>query len=348
MKNPLKTHKHHQKQIDEIFGKIANFFSQSKPESSPEELSRLQYLMNIEKYKLNMMDPSTCDKGIEIITPDKNKGNKKGNQVKYSRIVPPKSGRVKLSADGEILIDDDKIIKDYSELYIENTVRGVGMGSFRKLNVRDLVCYDLSKDTYGIAWLLSENSSYTANKISGKLLVNKFNQSVNFDGTWNYGKFYGKFEGSKALNKLKGPVSKDKTSNKFKELQNLILRTKNYFDVIFKFQNFDEIKKKIYESDDDKLKNLFPEILKIKKYLSTIELKKGIGDTNYVVSDEIYKLKSRIDQGEDIEDISSDIDDLYKYFKIIESKIKTFDDNLSNLYAQPQSTTSPNPKIRVK
>lgn len=340
MKNPLKTHKEHQNQIDEIFGKISKFFSKSKPASSTDELSRLEYLKNIEKYKSRMMDPSTCDKGIEVDTEDK------GKNKKNTKIVLPRTGRVQLKSSGEISIDDDKIIADYSELYIENAVRGIGMGSFRKINVRDLVCYDLSKDTYGIAWLLDENSSYIATKISGKLKLNKFNQSVNFDGIWNYGKFYGKFEGSKALNKLKPPVSKDKLLNKFKDLQNLIMQTKSNYDSKFKIQNFDELKKKVYESNDEKLINLFPEILKIKKYLSTFDLKKGIGDTTYIKSDEIYKIKSRIDQSQDIEDIFSDIDDLYKYFKIIDSKINTFHDRLVKLYSSPNST--PKPKIQVK
>ena len=328
MKNPIHTHKKHQNEIDEIFGKISKFFSSSKPLSDSEKAKQLLYKTNIEKQKERMLDPSTCGSNniysTGSIEPESK--DKKGKKPQT-----PKNGRVRLLPTGEIMIDGDKIIKDYSELYIENTVRGTGMGNFRKLIVRDLVCYDLDKDMYGIAWLLSSDASYVAEKVSGKLLANKFNQSVNFQGDWQSGKFYGKFAGSKALNRIKPSLSKNDILNKFKNLQDLIKQTKINFDSKFKFENFNELENRIKKSDNQKLINFLPEFFRIKRYLSTIDLKQGMGGSSYIKSDEIYKIKSKIDQNEDSDEIISDIEDLYKYFKIIDSKINNFYDELKNL-----------------
>jgi hypothetical protein len=350
MKNPLETHKNHQNRIDEIFGKIAKFFSSSNKNDGltgsykkkgktslinlsnkdKEEFAKnadAELQLKIQNYRNKMLDSSTCGSETED-----NKGKKPQT---------PKSGRVSLLPTGEIMIDGDKIIKDYSELYIENTVRGSGMGSFRKIIIRDLVCYDLSKDTYGIAWLLNSDTAYVAEKISGKLLANKFNQSVNFQGDWQSGPFYGKFAGSKALNRIKPSLSKNEILNKFKSLQDLIKQTKSNFDSKFKFENFDELENRIKKSDNKKLINFIPEFFRIKKYLSTIDLKQGMGGSSYIKSDEIYKIKSKIDQNEDSDEIVSDIEDLYKYFKIIDSKINNFYGELKSL-----SKTS-NPSITV-
>ena len=340
MKNPINTHKNHQNRIDEIFGKIAKFFSPSNKNDGltgsykkkgktslinlsnkdKEEFARkadIELQLKIQNYRNKMLDSSNCGSETE---------DNKGKKPQKSN-----SGRVSLLPTGEIMIDGDKIIKDYSELYIENTVRGTGMGNFRKLIVRDLVCYDLDKDMYGIAWLLALDTTYVAEKISGKLLANKFNQSVNFQGDWQSGKFYGKFAGSKALNRVKPSLSKNDILNKFKNLQDLIKQTKINFDSKFKFENFNELENKIKKSNNQKLINFLPEFFRIKRYLSTIDLKQGMGGSSYIKSDEIYKIKSKIDQNEDNDEIISDIEDLYKYFKIIDSKINNFYDELKNL-----------------
>jgi len=109
------------------------------------------------------------------------------------------------------------------------------------------------------------------------------------------------------------------------------LKRKNNFDSKFKFENFDELENRIKKSDNKKLINFIPELYRIKKYLSTIELKQGMGGSSYIKSDEIYKIKSKIDQNGDLDDILSEIDDLFKYFKMIDSKINNFYDELKSL-----------------
>jgi hypothetical protein len=353
MKNPINTHKNHQNRIDEIFGKIAKFFSSSnkndgltgsykkkgttslinlsnkdKEEFAKKADAELQLKIQNEKNKL--LDPSFCDPNyVEKSTKEKN--NKK----------PVKKGRISYLSGGGISINGDKNIIDYSDVYIENTIRGEGMGSFRKMGVKDFVCYDINRDLYGIGWLFHDGASYDAKKISGKLYANRFNQPLNFDGEWYTGKFYGKFAGSKALNRIKPSLSKNEILNKFKSLQELIKQTKINFDSKFKFENFDELENRIKKSDNKKLINFIPELYRIKKYLSTIELKQGMGGSSYIKSDEIYKIKSKIDQNGDLDDISSEIDDLFKYFKMIDSKINNFYDELKSL-----SKTS-NPSITV-
>jgi hypothetical protein len=100
-------------------------------------------------------------------------------------------------------------------------------------------------------------------------------------------------------------------------------------------------------SNNQKLIKFLPELNKIKQYLSkTIVLKQGVGVSSYIKSDEIYRIKSKIDQNKDSDEIISDIEDLYKYFKIFDSKINTFHDHLVKLYSSPNST--PKPKIQVK
>lgn len=355
MKNPLKTHKDHQNRIDEIFGKISNFFSSLKSSAGVESDRDILYKANLVKGQLKLLDPSTCSTNVSFYDPketnyfekQKNKGKNKQN---YKPSKLPKSGRIKLLPNNGIMIDDDKIILNYADLYIENLVRESGMGTFRKLNVRDLVCYDLSRDIYGIAWLLDYNASYNAEKISGKLLANKFNQSVVFQGDWESGKFYGKPEGSKALNKLlnrnkKSLLTKDEVLKKFEKLQNLVKQTKINFDSKFKFENFSELEKRVKDSNNQELIKFLPELNRVKKYLSTIESNQGMGGTVYIKSDEVYKIKSRIDQNDDLDDISSDIDDLFKYFKIIDSKINNFYENLKKLSTKPSTSGTGGIKI---
>ena len=324
MKDPVKVHSDQEQKINEIFGKIAQFFSPSK--SKQEKLRDIEFSSKVEKYKsAKLLNPDTCDKeGTYVDLSDK----KDKKDTRSKKILPKKTVRINLLPSGEIVIDGDKIIKDYSELYIENTVRGVGMGSFRKLNVRDLVCYNLNEDTYGIAWLLNPDASYIANKISGKLFANKFNQSVTFDGNWQTGKFYGRISGSQALNRLKSPNID--LNNKFNQLKDLIIKTKNNFDNKFKFEDFKQINQKIKESNNEKLKSLFSEILKFKTYLSNIEIK-GMGTSSYLDSDEMKDIKSRIDKKENSDEIILDIDDLMKRFRTMDSKTEKFWDEYKNL-----------------
>lgn len=339
MKDPIKFHKDQNKKIDEIFGKIAKFFSSSNsgddltarvsktgtpiPLSSSEKENlqkqrQLSYLANIEKYKAStLLNPDTCGKE-PVQSEKKGKGTTKQKKTFYTK------PRVQMTPDGGIMIDKDKIIKNYSELYIENTVNGVGMGIFRKINVRDFVCYDLNEDIYGISWLLDPYSSYVAEKISGKLQANKTNQSVSFDGDWISGKFHGKIAGYQALNRLKAPTSKKEITERFLKLQDLIKETKNNFDSKLGLEDFGEMNKNIKNSSNQKLKNLFPDIVKIKNYLLNFQTNKGMGKSTYITSNEIYRIKSQIDNNEDSDEIISDIQDLFKNFKIIDSKINNF------------------------
>jgi len=299
MKNPIHTHKKHQNRIDEIFGKISKFFSSSKPVTDVEQKSRNEYLAKVQKAEIELLNPLSCDSS-----------GRKPN--------------VKLTSDREIKIDNDKFIKNYSEIYFENLVNGTGMRTFRKINIKDLICYDLDEDIYGIAWLLDYNASYTANKISGKLLAFKPNQSVNFSGSWGKGKFYGKFEGEEALTIIKSPVNKDQLLKNFSDLQEFIKKTKKNFDIKFQFEDFNQLKRKVDKSDDPKLIKIFPEIVNIKKYLSTFDLRQGFGGSTYLSSTEIYKIKSKIDQNENLQAINSEVSSLIKNFKQINSKIDTF------------------------
>ena len=141
MKNPLETHKNHQNRINEIFGKISKFFSSLAPESDRD----IMYKANLVKGQIKLLDPNTCDRKSFISEPEEERDNKNKKNQKKKLKKPVKSARIGLLPSGGIIIDSNKIINNYSELFIENLVRGTGMGSFRKLNVRDLVCYDLNK-----------------------------------------------------------------------------------------------------------------------------------------------------------------------------------------------------------
>lgn len=346
MKDPINSHKDQNQKMDEIFGKIAKFFSSSSdnddmtarisktgqpiPLSSSEkkQLQKqrdLSYLANIEKYKAGtLLNPDTC--GKDYVQPEKKgKGAIKQKKAFYQK------PRVQMIPNGGIMIDQDKIIKNYSELYIENTVNGVGMGVFRKINVRDFVCYDLNDDLYGISWLLDPYSSYVAEKISGKLQANKTNQSVSFDGDWISGKFYGRIAGSQALNRLKSSPSKTEVTDKFFKLQDLIKETKNNFDLKLSLEDFGKMNKIVKESNNEKLKNLFTDIIKIKNYLLNFQISKGIGRSTYVTSNEIYKIKSQIDNNEDPNEVMTNIQELFKNFKIINSKINNFWEEYKNV-----------------
>jgi hypothetical protein len=355
MKNPLKTHIDHQNRLDEIFGKISNFFQSLKQSISPESDRDILYKANLVKGQLKLLDPSTCSTNVSFYDPkepyyfEKGKGKGKGkekNRRYYKPSKLPKSGRIKILPNNGIMIDDDKIILNYADLYVENLVRESGMGTFRKLNVRDLVCYDLSRDIYGIAWLLDPYASYTAEKISGKLLANKYNQSVLFQGNWESGKFYGRAEGSRQINKIlnqnkNSSINKAEVQKKLENLQNLVKQTKINFDTKFKNEDFDNIEKTVKNSKNNQLIKFIPELYTIKNYLSTIESKKGMGTSTYIKSDEVYNLKSRIDKNEDLDDISSDIDDLLKYFKTIDSKINNFYKEYNKLSTPTTPPTTP-------
>lgn len=352
MKDPISTHNNHGDKINEIFGKIAKFFSPFKKDDgmtakitktgTPIPLSRkekediiarrnLEYQRNIEKYRESrLVDPSFCDPGY---TPKETKGKKSGKSS------PKKSFKISVLPSGGIMIDKDKIIKDFSELYVENTVRGQGMGSFRKITVRDFVCYHKTDDLFGISWLFDDNASYEAQKISGKLSANKFNQSVNFSGEWFTGKFYGRIIGSRIILPNTSP-SKSDLSKKYENLKNLISQTSK--DFIDKFGNLSnsEIENKVNSSDDNELKNSLDDFFKIKKYLtSNFSVKQGMGTSTYVQSNELSRIKSMIDQNLDEDDTLVEIEDLYKNFKMISSKINKFYNKFEKLSSASTPST---------
>jgi len=80
----------------------------------------------------------------------------------------------------------------------------------------------------------------------------------------------------------------------------------------------------VRESENEKLKNLFTDILKIKNYLLNFQVNRGMGSSSYITSNEIYRIKSQIDNNENVDEIMSDIQELTKEFKIINSKINNF------------------------
>jgi hypothetical protein len=291
-----------------------------------------------------MLDPNTCGGQVHGLgTPQL---DKKGNPKKDSKgniiynnntkkTKNPKRGNIQsfpsggtcrgeVVKAGGICIDNDKIINDFSELYIENTINGKGNGSFRKINLRDFVCYDLNSDIYGIAWLMDPDATYIANKISGKLYANKINQSVNFSGSWETGKFNGRNIGSRLILPGSQPSQKD-VQKKFEYIQNLIKSIKIDFDQKFKEENNQELIGRTKSSDNDKLKDLLPDFLKIQKYLSNIIILQSMGgSSSYIKSPEIYRIKEMIQNKEDSDDIMDEINALIKEFKIIQSKIDKF------------------------
>ena len=176
MKDSISKHDNHQERIDEIFGKIARFFSSSNKndgltgsykkkgktslinlsDKDKEEFARradIDFQLKVQNQKNKLLDPSFCDPAyVEKST--KSKKNKK----------PEKKGRISYLFGGGISINGDKNIIDYSDVYIENTIRGEGMGSFRKIGVKDFVCYDINRDLYGIGWIFHDAASYDAKK----------------------------------------------------------------------------------------------------------------------------------------------------------------------------------------
>lgn len=57
------------------------------------------------------------------------------------------------------------------------------------ISKRDLRCYDLTKDKYGIAWLFDDNAKYHAKKIWGGP------NDIHFEGEWSGGVFKGVWHG---------------------------------------------------------------------------------------------------------------------------------------------------------
>jgi len=348
MKDPISIHNNHQERIDEIFGKIARFFSSTPTQSSGikgtyrkkgEEIpvgisskeaekfhqkADTEFAIKAKAYKDKMLDPSFCDPAY---TEKLSKGKK--SKIQNNQ----KERRISYLPDGGIIINGQNEIHDFSELFIENTIRGEGNGSFRKMLVKDFVCYNDVVDLYGIAWLFNKNASYEANKISGKLYANKYNQSVNFNGEWYYGDFYGRMIGKKII------LPSSKTSSKpivdeLNKLEKLIDEVKNNFNYNFGDLEIDEIKNKVYSSDNQKIKNLYPEFAKIYKYITSS------------ISNEIPRLKSMIDQNKDQDQIKDEIDDLYKKFKQIDYKINNFWNEYNNL-SLPKSQPKQVKKIKV-
>ena len=58
-----------------------------------------------------------------------------------------------------------------------------------KISKRELRCYDLQKDKFGIAWLFSDDAKFHAKKIWGQP------GEIHFDGTWEGGVFNGVWHG---------------------------------------------------------------------------------------------------------------------------------------------------------
>lgn len=346
MKNVIQIHNQHGEKINEIFGKIARFFSGSDKPQLVNSLS--YYLENKDLYfdkdgKISSKLPINIQKHIQYLTNLENYRDTKLNKCKDEKgnSVSPK---IKIEVrPNYIKIDNSKIIEDYSELYIENLVRGRGMNTFRKIQITDLRCYDLEEDLYGIAWLLDPDSTYFAEKISGKLYADKYNQTVNFWGDWQRGKFYGNLQGkNKSIPKN---INKSNLLSQYDLLNKLISQTKNNFQSKFGNTNFDELTSVINNSSNEKVKKFYPEFLKIKKYLDTINVKKGMGtgssNISYVKSDELSKLKSKIDQNVDLEETLDELKEFYNYINKINAKIDTFYNSLKSIRTGRPSVAAP-------
>lgn len=329
MKNPISTHKKHRQKFDEIFGKIAKFFSSGNKDSESKvnktndanSAARKSYLDNIERYRAGK---PLIKKGTEKIDVENPEKTTEKNQKKEVPSDTEKDFTISVLSPFGISINGNDI-QDFSNLFVENIGNGQGMGSFRRILHKDFMNYDIKKDIYGISWLFSPNASYDAESISGKLLANKLNQSINFTGNWMTGKFYGKMAGTN----ISLPSSKpDKKSilDKFENLQNLIKKT------IHKFEDLD-------------VENFSDEMLKIKNYLDTMQ-QIGFGGKKYVSSNELKRIKSMIDQNFDENEIMDEMKELFSYFKSIESKIDGFSKQIKK--TGTSSTPSPTGKKAKK
>lgn len=354
MKNVLQIHQEHGKKINEIFGKIGRFFSGSDRPQLVDDLRFYTSKENEKTYfdkdgKIKSDLPFDIQKHITYLQNIESYRKKISNCTDEDGNTIPVKKNVIFNKT-HLKIDDNKIIEDYSELLIENLVRGVGNNTFRKIQVKDLKCYDSDEDLYGIAWLLDRDTIYFADKISGKLYANKYNQSVNFWGDWQRGKFYGKFMDDKTSTSIN--TNKKDLLSKYNILSNLILKTKNNYHSKFGDTNFEELTRVIQNSSNEKVKKFYPEFLKIKKYLSTISSKQGMGtgsgNVSYVKSDEMLKLKSKIDQNINPEQTLEELQEFINYIGKINAKIDTFYDSLKSIRTGNTSPkTPPNAPMKI-
>jgi len=73
-------------------------------------------------------------------------------------------------------------------LFGKNRNKVEDMGDL-KISKRELRCYDLTKDKFGIAWLFDNNAKFTAKKIWGQP------GDIHFEGIWESGIFKGAWHG---------------------------------------------------------------------------------------------------------------------------------------------------------
>lgn len=166
MKDPIKEHSKQGQKLDEIFGWLSRTFgSKSQPAGA-----------STAHWKHDDTDADCSPLGIKMGVGDK-----------LNRKVAGASGTANITIGTNAI----KNIKGLRFEVVDG--KGKGTGKFVNAVVRDFKCYDEGKDIYGIKWLFDDNCSYEADSITGDLKAGVKNQSVNFTGKWNGGKFYGKF-----------------------------------------------------------------------------------------------------------------------------------------------------------
>ena len=172
-KDPVQINENHNKKIDEIFGKISKFFkNNSKNSQTPEYQEMISRMDSIED------SDELCKYHSATVTGQIANTNVSGNR--YQK---------------RLKIDDNKEIIDFSKLkfeYVDHS--GNGRNQFYPARYADFKCYDIEKDVFGIAWLFDPSAKYKALSIGGNLKANIRNQSVDFNGIWSNGDFYGDFK----------------------------------------------------------------------------------------------------------------------------------------------------------
>ncbi len=156
MKNAVKEFERIQLITEGIFNKIIKSFTHPSPISKQHKLAGLnkktQQILN--KHQIDIESGAEC-KGL--------KAGKKPNNIFWSKT----GDKVGAFGKNRNIVDD--------------------LGDF--ITKRELRCYDITKDIYGIAWLFADNAKFHANKIWGT-----GKDDVHFDGVWSGGVFKGIWE----------------------------------------------------------------------------------------------------------------------------------------------------------
>lgn len=176
MKDPLLEFEELDKRLDEVLGnlfkKIGSSFSKKAPQAMPTGLdvkTTTDYFGMPSKeyvYKGSQLGQSVSDtiakykKEREI----KNKCKELGSEGQNGLFELQKNGTSATFGEAKNFVKD---------------IRGL------EISIDELVCYDLSKDKFGVAWLFADSAKFEAKRIWGKP------GTIYFDGIWRAGEFKG-------------------------------------------------------------------------------------------------------------------------------------------------------------